>query len=155
IVMVTTRREVASVVVAVHNRGEIPAAIVDRFFDKYSTYGKTHGNGLGNYSAFLIARAHGGGIDAATSSTAGTTVTVVLPAAGESDANTPRDVAVHPAERPRAQIADATHVLVVDDEPHNRKVLGAMIRNFNIRVSEADNGRSALNFLATQTPDVV
>ncbi len=150
-VTATIRREADAIRIIIHNLGEVPAAIRDRFFAKYSTHGKANGNGLGNYSALLIATAHGGGIDVATSPDAGTTLTITLPAL-EADAH----------DQPRA--ADALqsdcgtgpmHALIVDDEPHNRAVLGAMLRNRGIRVSEADNGRSALEVLASESPDVV
>jgi CheY-like chemotaxis protein len=155
VVTLSERREGADVVVAIHNRGEIPAPVADRFFDKYSTYGKTNGNGLGNYSAFLIARAHGGRIEATTSATAGTTVTVVLPALGTSAPDEHGDAGPHAAGAHPTQASARTHVLVVDDEPHNRMVLGAMIRKHDVRVSEADNGKSALELLASDTPDIV
>ncbi|MBU1247226.1 MAG: PAS domain S-box protein [Proteobacteria bacterium] len=43
----------------VTNRGEVPLAIRDRFFEKYTTHGKPQGTGLGTYSARLIAETHG------------------------------------------------------------------------------------------------
>ncbi|WP_084502413.1 PAS domain-containing protein [Fundidesulfovibrio putealis] len=63
----------------IHNMGTIPETIRDRFFEKYATEGKSHGKGLGTYSAQLIAKAHGGGIEFTTSGTDGTTVSVILP----------------------------------------------------------------------------
>lgn len=65
--------------VSIHNRGAVPEAIRDRFFEKYATYGKASGTGLGTYSAKLIAEAHGGGVRMRTSEENGTTVTVTLP----------------------------------------------------------------------------
>lgn len=65
--------------IAIHNRGEIPEAVRDHFFEKYSSCGKAHGTGLGTYSARLIALAHGGRIDVRTGPSEGTTVTVILP----------------------------------------------------------------------------
>jgi PAS domain S-box-containing protein len=68
--------------VAIHNSGEVPAEIQDRFFDKYTTRGKANGTGLGTYSARLIVRAHGGEITMTTSAGQGTTVHFTLPAVG-------------------------------------------------------------------------
>jgi CheY-like chemotaxis protein len=45
------------------NSGSVPPELRDRFFDKYATFGKKRGTGLGTYSARLIAQAHGGNID--------------------------------------------------------------------------------------------
>ena len=40
----------------------MPAAIRERFFDKYATAGKSDGTGLGTYSAWLMARIQGGSL---------------------------------------------------------------------------------------------
>jgi PAS domain S-box-containing protein len=68
-----------SLKISIHNRGLIPDAVRDSFFEKYSTFGKKDGTGLGAYSARLIARTHKGDIKFATSEDEGTTVTVSLP----------------------------------------------------------------------------
>jgi len=65
--------------VAIHNPSPVPAQIRDSFFDKYVTSGKSHGTGLGTYSARLIADALGGTIAMRTSETEGTTIEVTLP----------------------------------------------------------------------------
>jgi two-component system, sensor histidine kinase and response regulator len=65
--------------IAVHNDGVIPAAIRDRFFDKYATAGKAGGLGLGTYSARLITRTLGGDIRFESSEKTGTTLFVALP----------------------------------------------------------------------------
>ncbi|MBI4804889.1 MAG: PAS domain S-box protein [Desulfovibrio sp.] len=66
--------------ITIHNHGVVSEEVRERFFEKYSTAGKTHGKGLGTYSAQLIAKAHGGHIEFTSSVTDGTTVTVILPA---------------------------------------------------------------------------
>lgn len=48
--------------IAIRNVGEIHASVRDRFFEKYWTYGKRGGTGLGTYSALLIAQTMGGDI---------------------------------------------------------------------------------------------
>jgi len=65
--------------ITIHNFGVIPELIRDSFFEKYTTYGKHHGTGLGTYSAQLIAKAHGGRIEFTTSDETGTTLTIILP----------------------------------------------------------------------------
>ncbi len=64
--------------IRIHNPGAVPEAVRARFFDKYATYGKRNGSGIGTYSARLIAQAHGGDIALATSADAGTTLTITL-----------------------------------------------------------------------------
>lgn len=46
-------------VIAIRNTGAVPRAIRETFFQKYSTYGKQRGTGLGTYSAKVIADAMG------------------------------------------------------------------------------------------------
>lgn len=62
--------------VHVRNRGEVAPEIRDRFFEKYATFGKRKGTGLGTYSARLIAEVHGGEIWLDTSEEGFTTVGV-------------------------------------------------------------------------------
>lgn len=66
--------------ISIRNKGEVPEAIRDRFFEKYATEGKTKGTGLGTYSAKLIAKAHGGEINMETGR-GETTVFISLPGA--------------------------------------------------------------------------
>lgn len=66
--------------VTISNRGAVPAAIRDRFFDKFVTQGKSEGTGLGTYSARLLAQAQNGTVDVAVSDEADTTtLTITLP----------------------------------------------------------------------------
>ena len=68
----------------VHNHGEVHPMIRERLFDKYATYGKEGGTGLGAYSARLIARNHGGDI-VFTSARRRTCFSVTLPVKGKRD----------------------------------------------------------------------
>lgn len=47
------------VVLEIHNRGQVPACVRERFFEKYVTAGKVGGTGLGAYSARLFASVQG------------------------------------------------------------------------------------------------
>jgi signal transduction histidine kinase len=67
-----------SAMIRIHNQGAVPEEIRDKFFDKYTTVGKSGGTGLGTYSAKLMAETQGGSIHLETSDEAGTTVTVQL-----------------------------------------------------------------------------
>jgi hypothetical protein len=69
--------------VIISNSGAMPAAIRERFFEKFATSGKTGGSGLGAYSAKLLTEAQGGRIVMSTSDQENRTVlTVTLPKAG-------------------------------------------------------------------------
>ena len=65
--------------IAIHNLGTVPEEVRQRFFEKYATFGKQSGTGLGTYSAKLIAEAHGGSVQMRSSEENGTTLTVRLP----------------------------------------------------------------------------
>lgn len=68
-----------SVIISIHNSGEVPLEIRDKFFDKYATHGKKSGTGLGTYSAKLIAETHEGTIELDSSNKGQTIVKVILP----------------------------------------------------------------------------
>jgi two-component system, sensor histidine kinase and response regulator len=64
----------------IRNKGAVPAAIRERFFDKFVTHGKQGGTGLGTYSAKLLTEAQYGKIEMATSDSEDETViTITLP----------------------------------------------------------------------------
>lgn len=65
-----------SLSVSIHNQGAVPEDIRDTFFEKYTTYGKSGGTGLGTYSARLIAETLGGKISLDTSEENGTTISI-------------------------------------------------------------------------------
>jgi len=71
--------EAGELEISVHNIGAVPEAVRGNFFEKFVTYGKKSGTGLGTYSARLITQAHGGEITMQTSEQTGTLVTVRLP----------------------------------------------------------------------------
>ena len=66
-------------VIDIHNAGVIPVEIRHRFFERYTTFGKRNGNGLGTYIARLITRAHNGSIRFTTEEGEGTHLVVELP----------------------------------------------------------------------------
>lgn len=66
--------------VEISNRGAVPKEIRDRFFQKFKTFGKKRGTGLGAYSAKLIGDAMGYHFDLAISDELDTTtITITMP----------------------------------------------------------------------------
>ncbi len=65
--------------VQLHNQGDLPAEMHGRVFEKYATFGKTHGAGLGTYSAKLMATAQGWDIGLRHAQGEGVTITVRMP----------------------------------------------------------------------------
>ncbi|WP_051249636.1 sensor histidine kinase [Maridesulfovibrio zosterae] len=79
IITISMKEDSTSIITEIHNLGEIPESIRNNFFDRYTTFGKRNGTGLGTYSARLIARASGGDISFRTSSEKGTTLITTIP----------------------------------------------------------------------------
>ncbi|WKN41285.1 sensor histidine kinase [Tunicatimonas pelagia] len=73
------RENLSATSISIHNQGVIPASMQDHFFEKYVTYGKTRGTGLGTYIAMLITKSFGGQIAFTTSEERGTNLRVRLP----------------------------------------------------------------------------
>lgn len=66
--------------VEISNAGVVPAALRERFFEKFATSGKQGGSGIGTYSALMLAKAQLGNVSMATSDEHNrTAVTVTLP----------------------------------------------------------------------------
>lgn len=66
--------------IEIRNQGVVPVPIRARFFDKYSTAGKSYGTGLGTYSAKKMIEAQGGTLTMRTSDVSNETVlTIILP----------------------------------------------------------------------------
>ncbi len=52
-------------------------------------------------------------------------------------------------------MAEPAKILIVDDEPHIRRILQFLLEEAGHRVVPAENGRQALDLLAAQQPDLV
>ena len=68
----------AHVEIHIHNTAQIPGHILPTLFQKYTTYGKVGGTGLGIYSARLMTVAQHGSIEVVSTPEAGTTFSVKL-----------------------------------------------------------------------------
>lgn len=66
--------------IRLRNTGAVPEEMRDRFFDKYASSGKSHGTGLGTYSARMMVDTMGGSIKLDTTEQDMTSVVVTLPA---------------------------------------------------------------------------
>jgi signal transduction histidine kinase/DNA-binding response OmpR family regulator len=146
-----------SVKLHIHNEGEVPPAIRDRFFEKYVTAGKASGSGLGTYSARLMARVQDGEVGMQSSLDDGTTLTVTLRAA--PDGVRPA-AARHLSERGRAGRVSVgslapQRVLLVDDDEYNLLIVRRYLPTPPFSVDTATDGRMALDAAQRHWPDVV
>lgn len=145
-----------SVVLDIHNAGEVPREVRDRFFSKYATHGKTGGTGLGAYSARLMAQVQAGDLFM-TSRHGNTTLSLRLP---PWRAEPPVAVATSMGQwRKRAVQREpalpALSVLVVDDDEYNIVVLKNLLPSPPLTVRTAVNGRAALELVRESRPDVI
>lgn len=78
--VVITIKDESPLRVTIHNTGAVPLDLRTRFFGKFATSGKPGGNGIGTYSARLLANAQQGDVTMATDDESNsTTITVTLP----------------------------------------------------------------------------
>ncbi len=111
---------------------EIKARCLEPFFSTK----EDQGTGLGLGAVYGIARRHGGEIDIQSEQGRGTTVAVSLPL--EKSAKT-----AEPA-KPAPAAGVSLRILVVEDEPLVREVLGVYLAEDNHNVTTAENGREGL-----------
>jgi PAS domain S-box-containing protein len=144
-------------VLSLHNEGAVPAAVRDRFFDKYATAGKSDGTGLGTYSAWLMARIQGGALSMHTSEAEGTTLTLALQPASDVQARAQQQRQSGGLQRddPPAEPLPPWRVLAVDDDEFNLLVMRRYLPSPPLTVFTAVNGRAGLEQALQCRPDLV
>jgi CheY-like chemotaxis protein len=137
----------------IHNDGQVPEALRERFFEKYATHGKADGTGLGAYSARLMARVQRGALRM-NSDEGGTTLSLRLPlwhAAPPVSAGP-----AMPKPEPGTIVPlPAVSVLVVDDDEYNVVVLKNLLPSPPLTVRTAVNGLAALACVRESPPDII
>jgi len=123
---------------------EVRARIFEPFF---TTKAEGHGTGLGLSICQGILREHGGRITAEAAPGRGTTFSVELPAAPQTERRAPPGGSRGPA-RPLT-------VLVVDDEPHILHYMRATLESWGHTVRLAADGFEALDLVAAEAVDLV
>ena len=117
----------------------IPQEIIDRIFEPFfTTKGVGKGTGLGLSTVLSIVKSHGGLMDVDSVMGKGTTFTILFPPADPV-------TLVQPATETRsASSGEGRLVLVVDDEPLIREMLGSVLTDRGYRVMEAEDGACGL-----------
>ncbi|GIF16115.1 ATP-binding protein [Actinoplanes teichomyceticus] len=119
----------------------MPADVAERAFDPFfTTKAKGEATGLGLATVYGIVTQAGGEVNLTSEPGLGTTVTVLLPAGGET--------VPEPAEEPAATQGRGETVLVVEDEDALRDVAGRILTGAGYRVLSAEGGSRALELAA-------
>ncbi|NOU33396.1 MAG: response regulator, partial [Polyangiaceae bacterium] len=125
----------------------IPPEVLARIFEPlFTTKAAGRGTGLGLAIVRRVVRECGGAIRVQSKVGEGTTFTVLLPRLGPTS--------VRPARSSGVEMR-GMRVLVVDDEPVNLRVLGAILVRRGYRVTEARSAEEALTAARAARPDLL
>jgi len=150
----------------------VPAEARERIFEPFfTTKGSGEGTGLGLSISHGIVERHGGTIGVGASPAGGARFSVELPAIAVSEAIaaavTPgvdtlarvrlaaAACALVPTAEAESGAGGGPHVLLVDDEPGIRRIVGRFLRKCGYRVEECANGRVAVAALRVHRFDAV
>ena len=134
--------------ISISDQGKgIPEKHLSRIYDPYFSTkerGVQKGMGLGLTTAYAVVEKHGGHILVNSSTGAGTTVTIYLPAVEEEIPSTQRD---HVETRTTIanQQSAIRRILVMDDEESLRNLTQAMLGRLGYKVETAKDGVEAIS----------
>jgi PAS domain S-box-containing protein len=113
---------------------EVAARIFEPFF---TTKKDREGTGLGLANVYAIVQQHRGVVEVDTAVNRGTTFRIYLPC-------TEAEPAARPLEPERRPGGGSETILLAEDEPEIRSLVGATLRRYGYRVLETTDGRHAL-----------
>jgi CheY-like chemotaxis protein len=158
VIALRTRTETGEVVLEVSDTGggmteEVRRRCLEPFF---TTKGE-HGTGLGLSSVHGTLRRHGGALEIESRLGVGTTFRILLPIA---DSATPTEPALSPGgdgavEVARSAAGATLRVLVVDDQPLVRQVIGAYVAADGHTVIDAAGAAEAIEILRHEAVDLL
>ena len=129
-------------VVAVSDTGSgMSRKLMDRVLEPFFTT-KDVGSGLGLPMVFGFAKQSRGHLKIYSEVGEGTTIKLYFPRSESQPALIPEENDI-----PEPPPANGEHILVVEDDPHVRQNVAAMIASFGYRVTEAENAAEALEIL--------
>jgi protein-histidine pros-kinase len=134
----------------------VPPEMEGRLFQKFASgRQKHHGSGLGLAFCRLVVEAHGGHIEALAGRERGACFRFTLPAGSHHQQAAPPLVGAARAQAEAQPEPRSLRVLVVDDDPVNRKLAVIALTRLGHRGEEAADGEDALVALGRGVYDVV
>jgi len=126
--------------------------LFEKFAQEYeSVTRKFGGTGLGMSICKELIELMGGQINVSSKKEVGTTISILL----TLPKGTPADLPSADTTPINAGLLANKKILVVDDNDMNRLVATTILDNYGITIFEAANGREAVDFLMTNTVDIV
>lgn len=117
--------------------------------DDNKSYNEKTGTGLGLSITKLLLEALGGKIDVESEEGVGAVFTFEIPFKLSSDEEG------QISEKHKKIDLSHKHILIVDDEKYNRKLIVALLKNSDALIFEAENGKVALDILKEKEIDLV
>jgi PAS domain S-box-containing protein len=114
----------------------IPAENIDRLFDPFYTT-KQAGSGLGLSTSYSIVRNHGGHIEVSSEIGKGAEFRVYIPAS--------EPVTDEPGDESPEDVKGGGRILIIDDDPSIRKLVGSILGRFGYDVRVADHSRKGID----------
>ncbi|SFW75843.1 PAS domain S-box protein [Chitinophaga sancti] len=132
--------------------GEFLEHLFDKFAQEDKSFARKYGGtGLGMAITKQLVVLMDGDIDVQSGKGRGTEFCIKLPFIKGSNLNLP----VKGTLNVDKNIFDNKKILLVEDYEMNRLVVHSMLRNFNLDITEAENGQEAIDLLKQQTFDLV
>ncbi len=130
----------------------VPAELLPHVFEPFfTTKGVGSGTGLGLSQVYGLAKAAGGGVSIASTVGGGTTVSIHLPLAEETDGT----VAAGGEDAPAGRVVPGTRLLLVEDNEEVGRVTTALLTDAGFAVHCVVDAETALGILSDRSAESV